>query len=92
MYRLVRQLHLWIGAWGALAAIIYGFTGLVMNNRFGDNAWPQGNTSDARVTLQIPAAAQRSPEELSLWLRDTRHLDAQVIGAARKARNHRSGT
>ena len=23
-HRLVRQLHLWIGAWGAVAAIIYG--------------------------------------------------------------------
>jgi hypothetical protein len=79
-YRWVRQLHLWIGAWGALAAIIYGFTGLVMNNRFGDDAWPQGDTREAgRTALQIPAAARRTPEELSLWLRDTQRLDAQVI-------------
>jgi hypothetical protein len=79
-YRWVRQLHLWVGAWGALAAIVYGFTGLVMNNRFGDNAWPQGETSEAgRTTLQIPAAARRTPEELSLWLRETQRLDAQVI-------------
>ena len=35
-FRWVRQLHLWIGAWGALAAVIYGLTGLVMNHRFGD--------------------------------------------------------
>jgi hypothetical protein len=79
-YRLVRQLHLWIGAWGALAAIIYGFTGLVMNNRFGDNAWPQGTTEEAgRIELQVPVAAQATPEELSLWLRETQGLDAQVI-------------
>ena len=78
-YRLVRQLHLWIGAWGALAAIIYGFTGLVMNNRFGDNAWPQGTTEEAgRSALQVPAAARATPEELSLWLQ-TQGLDAQVI-------------
>ena len=32
-HRWVRQIHLWIGAWGALAAIIYGFSGLVMNHR-----------------------------------------------------------
>ena len=80
MYRLVRQLHLWIGAWGALAAIIYGFTGLVMNNRFGDNAWPQGDSKEAgRVTLQIPATVRATPEELSLWLQQTQGLDAQVI-------------
>ena len=67
-YRWVRQLHLWIGAWGALAAIVYGF------------AWPQGDSEEAgRMTLQIPAAARATPEELSLWLRQTQGLDAQVI-------------
>jgi hypothetical protein len=80
LYRFVRQIHLWIGAWGALAAIIYGFTGLVMNHRFGDVAWPQGDSAEAgRTTLQIPAAARATPEELSLWLRKTRGLDAQTI-------------
>jgi hypothetical protein len=79
-YRWIRQIHLWIGAWGALAAVIYGFTGLMMNHRFGDSAWPQGKSDEvARVTLQIPADAQTSPEALSLWLRSTQGLDAQVI-------------
>jgi hypothetical protein len=82
-YRWIRQLHLWIGAWGALAAVIYGFTGLVMNHRFGDGAWPQGKSDEkARVTLQVPVAAQTSPEALSLWLRATQGLDAQVIRKA----------
>ena len=48
-YRWIRQLHLWIGAWGALAAVIYGFTGLVMNHRFGDGAWPQGKSERRRA-------------------------------------------
>jgi uncharacterized protein len=79
-YRWVRQLHLWIGAWGALAAIVYGFTGLVMNHRFGDRAWPQGDSQEAgRSTLQVPAEVRATPEELSLWLRQTQGLDAQVI-------------
>lgn len=82
-YRWIRQIHLWIGAWGALAAVIYGFTGLVMNHRFGESAWPQGDSNErARVTLQIPAEAQASPEVLSLWLRSTQQLDAQVIRKA----------
>jgi len=80
VYRWIRQLHLWIGAWGALATIIYGFTGLVMNHRFGESAWPQGDTQEAgRTTLQIPGEARATPEELSLWLRQTQGLDAQVI-------------
>ena len=79
-YRWIRQLHLWIGAWGAIASIVYGFTGLVMNHRFGDGAWPQGDSAElGRTTLQIPATARTSPEQLSLWLRETQQLDAQVI-------------
>jgi len=91
-HRWIRQLHLWIGAWGALAAVLYGFTGLVMNHRFGDGAWPQGDSEElARATLQVPAQAQSSPEQLSLWLRETQGLDAQVIrkgppGGAKEAR------
>ena len=96
-YRWVRQVHLWIGAWGALATIIYGFTGLVMNHRFGDGAWPQGDSQEAgRATLQVPAEVRATPEELSLWLRQTQGLDAQVIrkgppGGGRDARGGKDG-
>ena len=79
-YRVVRQLHLWIGAWGALAAMIYGFSGLVLNHRFGDGAWPQGDSEETgREQLAVPAGERASPERLSLWLKANRGLDAQVI-------------
>lgn len=80
MHRWIRQLHLWIGAWGALAAVLYGTTGLIMSHRFGDNAWPQGDSHEVgRTTLAVPAEARTSAEELSLWLRDSQGLDAQNI-------------
>ena len=76
----MRQIHLWIGAWGALAAILYGMTGLVLNHRFGESAWPQGESFDAgRSTLQVPVDARATAENLSLWLRDTQQLDATNI-------------
>src|SRR4249919_3137236 len=79
-YRWIRQFHLWVGAWGALAAILYGFTGLMQNHRMGDNAWPQGKTDTvAESTLAVPAEARATPEQLSLWLRETRGLDAWMI-------------
>ena len=53
-HRWVRQIHLWIGAWGALAAIAYGFTGLVMNHRFGDNPWPQGESIETAKLELMP--------------------------------------
>jgi hypothetical protein len=79
-HRWIRQIHLWIGAWGALATILYGFSGLVMNHRFGDGAWPQGDSEEAgRTSLSIPAEARATPEQLSLWLQQTQSLDPQVI-------------
>jgi len=79
-FRWMRQIHLWIGAWGALATVVYGFTGLVLNHRFGDNAWPQGDSAEiAKVELAVPAAARTSAEALSLWLRNAQGLDAQTI-------------
>jgi len=79
-YRWIRQIHLWIGAWGALAAVLYGFTGLVMNHRMGENAWPQGDSRDAgTTTLPIPAEARGSAEQLSLWLQHSQRLDVQNI-------------
>ena len=79
-YRWVRKLHLWIGAWGALGAVLYGSTGLIMSHRLGEGAWPQGDTSEiGRSTLQVPVEARDSAETLSLWLRDAHDLDAQTI-------------
>lgn len=79
-HRWIRQLHVWIGAWGALAAVLYGFTGLVMNHRSGDHPWPQGDSIDTgRVVLQVPAQARSSAEALSLWLQQSQKLDVQSI-------------
>ena len=91
-HRLIRQLHLWIGAWGALAAVLYGFTGLVMNHRIGENPWPQGDShGTGTMTLQVPAPARSSPEQLSLWLRTAHQLDAQVIRKGAPGRESRAG-
>ena len=78
--RWLRTLHIWIGLWGALGAVLYGSTGLLMSHRFGDGAWPQGEARDAgRSTLSVPAQAQTSAEALSLWLQDAHGLEAQII-------------
>ncbi len=78
--RWIRQLHLWIGAWGALAAILYGFTGLVMNHRFNDDAWPQGDSAETgQIVLEVPAETRGTPEALVTWLRSAHALDTQVV-------------
>jgi hypothetical protein len=76
-YRWVRQIHLWVGAWGALAALLFGLTGLVMANRFGDSAMPQGKSREVgTLTLEVPADARANPKALGAWLRAAYRLDA----------------
>jgi len=88
VHRWVRRLHLWIGAWGALAAVLYGSTGLIMSHRFGDNAWPQGDSAElGKHAMHVPAPARASAEALSLWLHDTHGLDAQVIRKPKPGEN-----
>jgi hypothetical protein len=83
-HRWIRQLHLWVGAWGALAALLFGTTGLLMNHRAGPNAWPQGDSEEAApLTLAVPAGARASREALRDWLRGAYKLDATSMRGGR---------
>ena len=91
-YRIVRQVHLWVGAWGALAAILFGVTGLVMNHRFGDGAWPQGSSKETgRVVLQVPEAARGTPDALEAWLASEHGLVPQVFKKGKPERARLGG-
>jgi len=85
--RLLRQLHLWIGAWGAIAAILFGSTGFLQNHR-AVLKLPQGDSTElAKIDLEVPESARTSPETLRAWLAGERQLDVdtqrvQGIGSA----------
>ncbi len=73
-YRIIRQLHLWIGAWGAIAAILFGATGFVQNHR-ASLKLPQGESTDlSKAEIEVPEAARATPEALRDWLRDDLHI------------------
>lgn len=77
-HRLVRQLHLWIGAWGAIAAILFGISGFVQNHR-GIMKLPQGDTTEvSSVEVEVPESARASREAMSTWLHDAQHLDVEI--------------
>lgn len=79
-YRLIRQVHLWVGAWGAIAAILFGITGLILNHRMGENPWPQGDSNPVSETMiDLPESARSSVETASVWLRNTQGLDAHTL-------------
>lgn len=77
--RAMRQIHLWIGAWGALAAVLYGSTGFVMNHRFALNL-PQGQSEEiGQDLLRVPPDVRNSPEALLAWLELSHDLDNGII-------------
>ena len=82
-HRIVRQLHLWIGAWGAIAAILFGTSGFVMNHR-AVLKLPQGSSSDlSKVELPVPEGVRSTPEAMRIWLRDTQKLDIDNVRVMR---------
>lgn len=82
-HRIVRQLHLWIGAWGAIAAILFGTSGFVMNHR-AVLKLPQGSSSDlSKVELPVPEGVRSTPEAMRTWLRDTQKLDIDNVRVMR---------
>jgi len=75
-YRFIRQLHLWIGAWGAIAAIGFGFSGLVLNHRFAMEL-PQGKREEsAPVRIEVPATARTDIEAMAAWLQREHGMNA----------------
>jgi uncharacterized protein len=77
-HRVIRQLHLWIGAWGAVAAILFGISGFMQNHR-GIMQLPQGDTTEiSSVEMEVPESARQSRESMLAWLRDTQHLEVEM--------------
>jgi len=77
-HRLVRQLHLWIGAWGAIAAILFGISGFMQNHR-GIMKLPQGDTTEiSSVEMEVPESARQTREEMRAWLHDVLHIDVEI--------------
>jgi len=82
-HRIVRQLHLWIGAWGAIAAILFGTSGFVMNHRAVLKI-PQGSSSDlSKIELPVPEGVRSTPEAMRAWLHDTQKLDIDNVRVMR---------
>ena len=90
-HRLVRQLHLWIGAWGAIAAILFGISGFMQNHR-GIMKLPQGDTTEvSSVELEVPESARQTREEMRAWLHDVQHIDVEIQRARGGGEGARTG-
>lgn len=78
MHRWVRQFHLWIGAWGAIASVVFGLSGFVLNHRAMLKI-PQGTaTETASEVIPVPASARASRESLLAWLKESRGITFEL--------------
>jgi uncharacterized protein len=78
VHRLIRQLHVWIGAWGAIAAVLFGVTGFLQNHR-ALLKLPQGSATEvAHEEISVPEEARASAESLRAWLARSQHLQLQI--------------
>lgn len=72
--KLLRDIHGWIGLWGAILGLLFGVTGIIHNHRTVlkiDLAKPVSS----EVKLLVPDAAKQNPEAMSAWLRDALSMD-----------------
>ena len=76
-HRIIRQLHLWIGAWGAIASILFGVSGFLLDHR-GVMRLPQGDTVEvSRTEFGVPEGIRESPEGILKWLREEKKADVE---------------
>jgi hypothetical protein len=91
-HRLVRQLHLWVGAWGAFAAFLFGVSGFMQNHR-GIMKLPQGETAEvSSVELEVPESARQTREEMRAWLHGVQHIDVEIQHARGGGEGARTGS
>jgi hypothetical protein len=73
-HRVLRQVHLWVGPWGALAAILFGASGIVLNHRFTMELPQGGRQTDEPVRVAVPVEARASVDAMAGWLAGTHGL------------------
>jgi hypothetical protein len=71
----LRKTHLYVGLWGAVLGLLFGFTGILMNHR-AIMKIPVEKTVQKTVQLPLPAKSFGTPEELSSWLQKELNLPA----------------
>jgi hypothetical protein len=64
----IRRMHGWIGLWGAVLGLLFGFSGIWLNHR-NVLKLPQAQER-TRAQLALPEPAPETPEAMSRWLQE----------------------
>jgi hypothetical protein len=71
--RTLRKLHGWIGLWGALLGLLFGFTGIVLNHR-AVLKLPLAATREETVQIPVAEPVPADAAAMAQWLRNSLKL------------------
>lgn len=74
----LRDVHGWIGLWGAALGLLFGTTGFVLNHRAGPMRISTGAPQVSTLQAPLPTPAPATPRELAVWLHDTFKLTGRL--------------
>ncbi|EEA03653.1 PepSY-associated TM helix domain protein [Burkholderia sp. H160] len=65
----LRQVHGWVGLWGAALGLLFGMTGFFLNHRGGPLRVSTGEPQVSVMQVPLPQPAPETPRELANWLK-----------------------
>ncbi|MBC8748292.1 MULTISPECIES: PepSY-associated TM helix domain-containing protein [Paraburkholderia] len=64
----LRNVHGWVGLWGAALGLLFGATGFFLNHRGGPLRVLTGEPQVSVMQVPLPQPAPQTPRELAKWL------------------------
>lgn len=76
LLKLLRDIHGWLGLWGAILGLLFGVTGIIHNHRTVLK-FELEKPVVSEVQLAVPTQAQNSPKAMAAWLKQTLSMDRE---------------
>lgn len=74
----LRRTHAWIGLWGAVLAVLFGSSGILLNHHEVLKI-PAAKVERTEAQLPLPEPHPADPEELAVWLRQHLQLGSRDV-------------
>ncbi|MFD0913462.1 PepSY-associated TM helix domain-containing protein [Methylophilus luteus] len=72
----LRDIHGWLGLWGAILGLLFGATGIIHNHRTVLKIELEKPKS-SEIQMVVPDEAKSSPESMGIWLRKELSMDRE---------------
>jgi hypothetical protein len=84
----LRKVHGWVGLWGAVLGLMFGFTGFLLNHRAGPLKVSSGEPQVEQLQIALPAGGSfKSPMDMAHWLKGELKIDGKP-GRPRREPSH----